>query len=667
MTREEFDAYVDDIESRAARDPKPIRRKTRWLVFVGYLVIAALMLASILLVVGVVSLLFFRVNAVTIKLVLIVGIPSVLFCFSLLRSLHVKMGHPEGIAIKRDEAPRVFELLDDLSLAASRRDADPSQQGKSGKARPVKFDEVLITPDFNAAVAQVPRLGIFGWYKRYLILGLPLLQSVDLDEFKAVLAHEFAHLTGQHGRFGSWIYRTRATWERVVHSLSQDDSWGARTVNKFLAWFWPRFNGHAFALSRGQEYEADAFAANYAGAEKIASALARIEVVARENEEAWQTLSKRLQHEASAPEDVYGEIERIQRESTDHNRVRKWLAESYLRPTDTSDTHPSLNDRVAAVGMPIPEDRRAEARAGQFENLPVLTAVPSEQSALAALLDSDQSERFLKELSREWQQGVSEHWATSHQQLKDAAEELEKLGQLDPDATETEKIEYFTKRLAFHLDRDETEAALETADTILAIQPDEATANFVKGRLLLDESDPAGVAFIEKVITREPIRTDDCLELLYGYYSRIGDTAKLAEVKRRADKHDDLLVEAQKERNSFGAKDAITGHGLTDTDRENAVRIFATHEEVERVYAVRKQVETLADALPMVVIAIQTKVGKLKFKSSDWQQKLVNKILEELEVEKPAILYAFTAEADKRAFKKCREYPGALIYEKEAT
>lgn len=669
MTREEFDAYVDEIESRAARDPKPIRRKTRWLVFVGYLVIAALVLASILLVVAVGSLLFVRVNAATIKLALFIGLPSVFFCFSLLRSLHVRMGHPEGIAITRDEAPRVFELLDDLSVAASQRDADPSQSGKSssGSAKPVKFDEVLITSDFNAAVAQVPRLGIFGWYKRYLILGLPLLQSVDLDEFKAVLAHEFAHLTGQHGRFGSWIYRTRATWERVVHSLSQDDSWGAKVVNKFLAWFWPRFNGHAFALSRGQEYEADAFAASYAGAAKIASALARIEVVARENDEAWQTLSKRLQHQATAPEDVYHEIDRIQRQGTEPARAQQWLAESFLRPTGTSDTHPSLTDRVAAVGMPLPDDRYAEARDGQFANMPVLTAVSAEKSALAALLDRAQSERYLQDLNREWHQGASQHWAASHEELKKSAEELEKLGELSPDATETEQVEFHLKRLMFHLDRDENDAALATADTILGIRPHESTSNFVKGRILLEQGDPTGVAYLEDLITHEPIRANDALEILYGYYSRIGDTAKLAEIKRRADENDELLAQAQKERDSFSAKDAIADHGLLPIDIENAATVFAKHEEVVRAYAVRKQVELLADSLPMVAIGVETKVGKLKIKSSDWQQKLINQILEDLEIENPTILYVFTAQADKKAFKKCQEHPGSLIYEKEAT
>ena len=41
---------------------------------------------------------------------------------------------------------------------------------------------------------QLPRLGIFGWYRNYLIIGMPLMKSLTCEQFKAVLAHEFGHL-----------------------------------------------------------------------------------------------------------------------------------------------------------------------------------------------------------------------------------------------------------------------------------------------------------------------------------------------------------------------------------------------------------------------------------------------------------------------------------------
>src|SRR5436190_1858633 len=62
-----------------------------------------------------------------------------------------------------------------------------------------RVDRVLLTADFNASVQQVPRLGLFGWSRRYLLIGLPLLEVLSREELRVVLAHEFAHLSAEHG------------------------------------------------------------------------------------------------------------------------------------------------------------------------------------------------------------------------------------------------------------------------------------------------------------------------------------------------------------------------------------------------------------------------------------------------------------------------------------
>ena len=138
---------------------------------------------------------------------------------------------------------------------------------------------VLLTGDLNAAVVQVPRLGVFGWYKTYLLLGLPLMDAMEPDEFKAVVAHEFAHLSNQDSRLGSWLYRLRSSWERVMDSLSEQGA--PRPLLAFINWFWPRFNASAFVLSRSQEYQADAFAALVTSPQASARGLQRLAVETR--------------------------------------------------------------------------------------------------------------------------------------------------------------------------------------------------------------------------------------------------------------------------------------------------------------------------------------------------------------------------------------------------
>lgn len=46
----------------------------------------------------------------------------------------------------------------------------------------------------------------WGMMKNYLIIGLPLMQSLSTEQLTSVLAHEFGHLSKNHARAANWIY-----------------------------------------------------------------------------------------------------------------------------------------------------------------------------------------------------------------------------------------------------------------------------------------------------------------------------------------------------------------------------------------------------------------------------------------------------------------------------
>jgi Zn-dependent protease with chaperone function len=70
----------------------------------------------------------------------------------------------------------------------------------------------------NAFVGD--RGGIMGFGSRRIMgLGLPLLALLNISEFRAVLAHEFAHYYGGDTRLGPWVYKTRMAIIRVFQSV----------------------------------------------------------------------------------------------------------------------------------------------------------------------------------------------------------------------------------------------------------------------------------------------------------------------------------------------------------------------------------------------------------------------------------------------------------------
>ncbi|NJM38936.1 MAG: M48 family metalloprotease [Akkermansiaceae bacterium] len=232
MNRLGFDELVDQLELKYANKGDLLLRTTLWWAFFGYAVLAMSLLVSFAIVGICLYLVIIAPSFVTIKIGAIFGITAGAVGLAILRGVWVRLSRPEGSILTAELSPQLFNMIEEISSSAGG----------------VKFDRVLLTQDMNAAVVQIPRAGIFGFHQNYLILGLPLMDALNVDEFKAVLAHEFAHLSNQHGRAGNWIYRIRLTWARVAENLAQQTGYLISPLQRFLGWFWPRFNARAFVF-----------------------------------------------------------------------------------------------------------------------------------------------------------------------------------------------------------------------------------------------------------------------------------------------------------------------------------------------------------------------------------------------------------------------------------
>src|SRR5262249_31792738 len=94
------------------------------------------------------------------------------FAWLLMRALWVRLAPPAGRVLAPHEAPALFAEIGHVRAVL--------------RAQPVHA--VVLTREFNAAVSQVPRLGILGWPRNHLVLGIPLLAALSPEQFRAVLA-----------------------------------------------------------------------------------------------------------------------------------------------------------------------------------------------------------------------------------------------------------------------------------------------------------------------------------------------------------------------------------------------------------------------------------------------------------------------------------------------
>lgn len=265
---------------------------------------------------------------------------------------------PPGPRIERRRHPALFRVLDQVA-------ADTQQ------AMPV---EVYAIPEINAWVAQ--RGGMMGMGSRRVMgLGLPLMQVLSVSEFRAIVAHEFGHYHGGDTALGPWIYRTRAAIERTLYAMSRHSG----VITRPFLWYLKMYVRVTHAISRRQEFVADALAARVAGSGAMARALRAVHGVAPAFDGYWSTeMVPALVNGVRPP---LADGFRVFLAAPPVARVVDQALERELASgkADPYDTHPPLRERLAALPA-------ADVRAQDGDDLPAWTllgdAAPELEEAL---------------------------------------------------------------------------------------------------------------------------------------------------------------------------------------------------------------------------------------------------------------------------------------------
>jgi heat shock protein HtpX len=207
---------------------------------------------------------------------------------------------------------------------------------------------IYVAHDVNAAVTEERR--VLGPSRRFLIVGLPLLDTLSPAELRAVIAHEYGHYVGGDTRVGPWIWRTRLAIGRTLAELHDEESIGRRLVQLPFEWYGRLFMRITSAVSRRQELAADRVAAQVAGPEAQASALRRIHVAAPAFDAYFADEVVPLLQAGRRPPLAAGFSRFMAAEGVREAARRHTEALSEAK-SDPYDSHPSLPERLAALGF----------------------------------------------------------------------------------------------------------------------------------------------------------------------------------------------------------------------------------------------------------------------------------------------------------------------------
>lgn len=519
--RKRFAALVSKAETDLSNDPISYKRKLIYLAGLGYgylfgVVVLLLLLVGFSVWIALQSGALFILLLKTKLIFLLLGVLYIIF-----RALWVRLPEPTGFTLLTENHPHLYAQISQLCQ----------------KLQAPKIHSVVLTPELNAAIQQRPRLGVFGWQKNTLILGVQLLMTLPEEEVLAVIGHELGHLSGNHSRFNGWIYRVRQTWASVMQAFNQANYWSRLIFGKFFNWYVPYFNAYSFALARSNEFEADAAATQVTSEAALVNALLRVSTNAEKTaSDYWQGLIKKADFQADIELKPYTSMLAFAQEHQP-NQANYLAAIEKLMLIETGDidTHPAIKDRIA----PYAKSQRGH---------PLLP--PFTVSAADAFLQSNLTS-LLTALDDDWVANNNEDW---EERFLYAENERIELIQLEATVAADRTVEEWfmlARKTEEFLPDIQPQALYRKA---LELDGNHIGANYALGRLLLAEQDVSGIDYLERSMQQHQLVAPAC-ELIYQHWQQHGQVEKAEVYLKKAEAQQELYDHAQREREKVSRKD----------------------------------------------------------------------------------------------------------------
>lgn len=632
LSDEQFETIAKETETKAANDYAGYKRRLIAFASLGYLYIGfiVVILLGLVLITCWLSFAGHRIYAGAIKIVIVL----LILVFLVLKSLWIKYDPPQGIPLGRQDYPELFKLLDEICVKLNTR-----------------ADKVVLDETFNAAVTEHPKLGLLGFNTNYLILGLPFLQSVRKEELKAVLAHEFGHLSGKHSQTSRWIYSLRIQWANILEKLG-DKSF---LFYPFFMWYMPRYVAYSMILIRDHEKAADADSVKITGADAVGNMLMLVALKGKHlGEEIWQEIYKKAMTQEEAPEGIYNEIgERINHLPV--RKLRQWLDEELKAEGSKIETHPPTKERLALCGQ-----------LSKFENISdedlekLVAPIPPGESAAEALL-GDKLPQLSAQISANWHNQVRELWQQRHQYYLQVKEEINKLEVKQEQEPLTIND---LKQKAYLLEElDENKEAVPIYYQILEQNPSDAIADFNLG------------AYISRKYKQENLNGDEALNLLEQSFKtdiRLADAAKylacnyLREQKRhheseRFEKYEGEIKEAMDERASLKDTDEFLQEDLDKETMQLVVEMCQAIPQITEMCVVKKNVKKYPASRHFVIGA---KVYAKGVDGEEFRLSMANIIMQyfnQFPGTKSVVVFDMWT---KKLEQKMKDVPGSVVFKR---
>ena len=560
-SRDKYNQHMEKIIALFNEKPQEFFLRVTGLICLGYAYIAMALVVLITFTLFTFILLM-KMPYLAFKL----GLPLLLVLGVIFRSFWIKTPPPAGIKLKKKDYPKVYEIVEEI---------------RSGiNAPPVH--QIQLIPDFNASVMQQPRLGLLGWQKNYLMLGIQLLKTCSYDEIRSILAHELGHLAEGHSAKDAWIYRVQGVWYQLMQNLHNDQSIATVIFTRFFDWYVPLLDSYTFPYRREQEESADELSVKLVGPELAANTFLSMDLKSHYLEKYyWENVGER--YSSPEPPAVYeGMTEALKNGKIEKHDAEIWLHESLKVETGYEDSHPCTRDRVATILKIKPEEVKDYAHSVidelcRIENPAFDQLFPLKGKELCADLDNEYKEFY------------KDYWLERHQSYNEAKKELEELlaKKTEGEISEEEAATCAYTSLIVHGFAKSRDLFKEALDR----NPEDATLRRTYGQQLLDDKDPDCVSYLEAAMKLDRQMQYECGQMLYGFFKSKDDEDRARHYEEMVIDWIEESIQRQKEVSDVKKDDTFLEHDLKEEVTVAIAEVASQFKEIKTVSLIRKEVK----------------------------------------------------------------------------
>jgi len=271
----------------------------------------------------------------------------------------------------------------------------------------------------------------------------------------------------------------------------------------------------------------------------------------------------------------------------------EWLGTALARRAADDDTHPSLRERLAALGL-------AEHDGSRIDRLPTLATAGVPSAAEYYL--GDLAGEMLSSFDVEWRNSVSDRWRERHEEMKAQREVLAGLAERErrgPLGTADLWL-----RANTYNDLGETDDAIQAFRALVELEPSHVRGHFLLGTLLLAASDEAGVEHVQRSMSLSSEFAVRGADVLRDFYASRGMRDEERAMAQLLWQNGEELRRALEEREAVTKRDTVLPVLLAPAYLDMVRAAMEADERVTRLWIAQKSTTHLPD-YPMLVILVE--------------------------------------------------------------